>query len=68
MISVHETEKLSLQEIEQFLLAAREVRFEASQREEVYGWAERLLCQQQYAEQGRQARGLLRRYLGKMRG
>jgi hypothetical protein len=34
----------------------------------VYGWAERLLCQQQYAEQGRQARGLLRRYLGKMRG
>jgi hypothetical protein len=27
MISVHESEKLSLQEIEQFLLAATEVRF-----------------------------------------
>src|ERR1039458_10625594 len=68
MISVHEAEKLSLQEIEQFLLAAKEVRFEASQREEVYGWVERLLCQQEYARQGRRARGLLRRYVGKMTG
>ena len=47
MISVHEAEKLSLQQIEKFLLAAQEVRFEASQREEVYGWVERLLCQQE---------------------
>jgi hypothetical protein len=68
MISVHETEKLSLQQIEQFLLAAKEVRFEASQREEIYGWVERLLCQQEYVVQGRRARGLLRRYLGKMTG
>ena len=68
MISVHETEKLSLQQIEQFLLAAKEVRFEASQREEIYGWVERLLCQQEYMGQGRRARGLLRRYLGKMTG
>src|SRR5882672_4896468 len=68
MISVHETEKLSLQEIEKFLLAAQEVRFEASQRKEVYGWIERLLCQQEYVRQGRRARGLLRRYIGKMTG
>src|SRR5229473_7694219 len=68
MISVHETEKLSLQEIEKFLLAANEVRFEASQREEVYGWIERLLCQQEYVRQGRRARGLRRRYIGKMTG
>jgi hypothetical protein len=62
MISVHETEKLSLQQIEQFLSAAKEVRFEASQREEIHGWVERLLCQQEYVGQGRRARGLLRRY------
>jgi transposase InsO family protein len=68
MISVHETEKLSLEQIEQFLLAAKEVRFEASQREEIYSWVERLLCQQEYVGQGRRARGLLRRYLGKMTG
>jgi hypothetical protein len=29
---------------------------------------ERLLCQQEYARQGRQARSLLRRYVGKMTG
>jgi transposase InsO family protein len=68
MISVHETEKLSLQQIEEFLLAAKEVRFEANQREEIYSWVERLLCQQEYMGQGRRARGLLRRYLGKMTG
>jgi transposase InsO family protein len=68
MISVHGAEKLSLEQIENFLLAAKEVRFEASQREEVYGWVERLLCQQEYARQGRRARGLLRRYIGKMTG
>ena len=66
MISVHETEKLSLQQIEKFLAAAKEVRFEASEGKEIYGWIERLLCQQEYARQGRRARGLLRRYLGKM--
>jgi hypothetical protein len=65
MISVHETEKLSLQQIEMFLVAANEERFEASEQEEVYGWIERLLCQQEYARQGRRARGLMRRYIGK---
>ena len=68
MISVHEAEKLTLEQIEKFLLATEEVRFEASTRAEVYAWVERLLCQQEYARQGRMARGLLRRYIGKMTG
>src|ERR1039458_4970591 len=68
MISVHEAERLSLQQIEQFLLAAKEVGFGCSQGQEVYGWVKRLLCGQEYARQGRRARGLLRRYLGKMTG
>ena len=68
MISVHEAEKLTLEQIEKFLLAAEDVRFEASQRAEIYGWVERLLCQQEYSRQGRAARGLLRRYIGKMTG
>ena len=49
--------KLSLEEIEKFLLAAKQVRFQASQREEIYGWIERLLCQQEHLRQGRPARG-----------
>lgn len=68
MISVHETEKLSLQQIEKFLAAAKEVRFEASEPKQVYGWIERLLCQQEYTRQGRRQRGLVRRYIGKMTG
>jgi len=68
MISVHKTESLSLQQIEEFLAAAKEVRFEAGQRNEIYSWIERLLCQQENARQGRRERGLLRRYIGKMTG
>ena len=68
MISVHETEHLSLQQIEKFFGAANEVRFEARERKQLYGWTERLLCQQEYVRQGRRARGLLRRYIGKMTG
>jgi transposase InsO family protein len=68
MISVHETEKLSLQQIERFLAAAKEVRFEARDRKQIYRWIERLLCQQAYMQQRRRARGLLRRYIGKMTG
>src|ERR671923_1123632 len=68
MISVHEAEKLTLEQIEKFLLAAEEVRFQANQRAEVYAWVERLLCRQEYARQGRAARGLLRRYIAKMTG
>ena len=68
MISVHETEKLTLEQIEKFLLATEEVRFEASKRVEVYSWVEQLLCQQEYLGLGRAARGLLRRYIGKITG
>jgi transposase InsO family protein len=68
MISVHEAEKLTLEQIVRFLEATEEVRFEASTRAEVYAWVERLLCGQEYLRQGRAARGLLRRYIGKMTG
>jgi hypothetical protein len=63
---MHEAEKLSLEQIEKFLLATEEVRFVASQRAKLYAWVERRLCQQEYPRQERRARGLLRRYIGKM--
>jgi transposase InsO family protein len=68
MISVHETENLSLQQMEEFLAASNEVRFEAGERAEAYGWIERLLCGHEYGTQKRRVRGLLRRYAGKMTG
>ena len=68
MISVHESEKLSVEQIEGFLRATEEVRFEASSTGGDLPWIEGLLCQQEYAAQGRAARGLLRRYIAKMAG
>src|SRR3974390_3284743 len=66
--SVHEAEKLTLDRIEAFLNASEEIRFEGENREQVYGWVEQVLRQQQYPKQGRKARGLVRRYLEKMTG
>ena len=65
---MHEAEKLSLDQIEAFLNASEEIRFEGENREQVYGWVEQVLRQQQYPKQGRKARGLVRRYLEKMTG
>jgi len=65
---VHEAEKLTLDQIEAFLNASEEIRFEGENREQVYGWVEQVLRQQQYPKQGRKARGLVRRYLEKMTG
>src|SRR4029077_12755484 len=63
-----EAEKLSLDQIEAFLNASQAIRFEGETQGQVYHWIEQVLCQQEYHKQGRAARGLLRRYLGKMRG
>ena len=65
---MHEAEKLSLDQIEALRNASEEIRFEGENRQQVYGWVEQVLRQQHYRQQGRQARGLLRRYLEKMTG
>ena len=65
---MHDAEKLSLEQIEAFLNASEEIRFEAENRKQTYGWVEQVLRQQQYRKQGRKARGLVRRYLEKMTG
>lgn len=64
---MHQAEKLTLGQIAAFLQASEAICFEGERRE-VYGWIEQLLRHQQYARQGRAARGLLRRYLAKMTG
>jgi transposase InsO family protein len=67
-ISVHEAEKLSLEAIGRFVEASEELRFEGENRQQVYGWVEQVLVQQEYTEQGKAARGLVRRYIEKMTG
>jgi len=65
---VENTEGLSLEQIQAFLQASQAVLFEATEREEVYGWITRTLCHQQYWKQKREAKGLLRRYIARMTG
>lgn len=67
-VSVHQAEKLSLEGIRRFVAASAELRFEGKSREQVYAWVEQVLCRQQYMQQGKAARGLLRRYIEKMTG
>jgi hypothetical protein len=67
-ISVHEAEKLSLEQIRLLVLASDGLRFESENREQMYGWVESVLIEHGYARQGKAARGLLRRYLEKMTG
>lgn len=61
-------ERLSLAQIQAFLESSDELRFEASDRRELYEWVERTLVQQEYQRLTRQDKGLVRRYLGKMTG
>jgi len=61
-------EKLSLEQIRAFLEASDEVRFQAQDREELYGWVDGTLRQQDYGHLKRAAKGLVRRYIAKMTG
>lgn len=65
---MHEAEKLSLEQIESFLNASQEIRFEGETQKQIYHWIEQVLRRQEYHQQSRRARGLLRSYLTKMTG
>ena len=65
---MHQAEKLNLEGIRRFIEASEEIRFAGANRGQVYGWVERVLVRQEYAQQGKAARGLLRRYIEKMTG
>ena len=65
---MHEAEQLSLEQIEAFLNASQGIRFEGEAQAQIYHWIEQVLCRQEYHQQGRRARGLLRSYLAKMTG
>jgi len=67
-IRMDDAEKLSLESIGQFVAASEEIGFEAEDRQQRYSWVEGVLVGQQYAQQGKVARGLLRRYIVKMTG
>jgi len=48
--------EVSLEGIVRFVGASEGIRFEAEDRQQLYGWVEQMLIGQQYAEQGKAAR------------
>jgi transposase InsO family protein len=67
-IRMDDREMSSLEALGRFVEASEEIRFEAEDRHERYGWVEQVLVGQQYALLGKPARGLVRRYIEKMTG
>ena len=61
-------ERMSLEKIRVFLEASSELGFKGRKREEVYGSVDQTLRQQGYDRLKRRSRGLVRRYVEKMRG
>jgi transposase InsO family protein len=61
-------EKLIPEQIRALLAASQPLRFQGQKRQEVYEWITRTLRRQQYRQQGKTMRGLLKRYLEKMTG
>ena len=67
-IRMDDAEKMSLESMGQFVSASDQIRFEAQDRQQLYDWLEQVLVGQQYAQLGKAARGLVRRYIEKMTG
>jgi len=65
---MEESERLSLEQMRAFLQASAEVRFRAHDRQELYGWVNQTLRQQEYSRLPRASKGLVRRYVAKMTG
>ena len=61
-------ERLSLEQIQALLKASQEVCFTGHSRSDIYDWVGKTLREHDYAKQGREAKGLLRRYVAKMTG
>lgn len=61
-------EKLSLEQIQTLVEATECIRFEGTDRRQVYEFVERTLREQSYSEQSRAVKGLLRSWITKMTG
>src|SRR5947209_1372966 len=61
-------ERLTLDQIQEFLAASEEFRFEAKKRKEKYEWVTETLVEHGYSGQPREAKGVLRQFVSKMTG
>jgi hypothetical protein len=50
---------LSFEAIDRFVAGSGEIRFEAKDRLQLYGWVKQVLIEQEYAQQGKVVRSML---------
>lgn len=65
---MHDSRKMSMDELRAFLCSSQALAFTGQSRKETYKWIERTLRQYDYPSRPRAEKGLLRRYLQKMTG
>jgi hypothetical protein len=63
-----EIEQASLEQMRGFWEGSQEVWFQGENREEIYGWVDRIVRGQDYGRLKRADQGLVRRYISKMTG
>lgn len=67
-IQMQNPEEMTLEQMQALVESSRAVRFSIEGREAVYGLLVRVLKKQHYAEQSREQRGIVRRFLVKVSG
>ena len=65
---VHEAERLSIEQMREFLRGSRQLEFALEGKEAVYLFLERVLQAQHYDRRSRTERGVVRAYLAKLTG
>jgi transposase InsO family protein len=67
-MSMQNAEELTGEQIRSFLQGSETIEFAGQNRAELYGWVQRVLVAQEYAAQGKKARGAIRAYIVKVTG
>jgi hypothetical protein len=65
---VHEAERLSIEQMSEFLRGSRQLEFALQGKTAIYGFLERVLQTQHYGQLGQAERGVVRAYLAKLSG
>jgi hypothetical protein len=67
-IRMQELERMTLEEMREFVQSNRKLRFEAEDRQALYGLVERVLRNQRYSKLKKSERGVVRRFLVRVSG
>jgi transposase InsO family protein len=67
-VHMQNAETLTQEKIQEFLKSSKSIEFTGQDRGELYAWVQRVLVGQEYAGQGKKARGLIRAYVSKVTG